>query len=71
MYAIRSYYATPPYNTHLENFKGKPEWQRIKAWDSKWKEYVHTDTIIPRDWPIKGDKFKKLLETLNARNNFV
>jgi len=57
---------TPPYNTHLENFKGKPEWQRIKAWDSKWKEYVHTDTIIPRDWPIKGDKFKKLLETLNA-----
>lgn len=57
---------TPPYDTHLENFKGKPEWQRIKAWDSKWKEYVHTDTIAPKEWPIKGDKFKKLLETLGA-----
>lgn len=56
----------PPYNTHLENFKGKPEWQRIKTWDSKWKEYVHTDTIAPKPWPIKGDKFKKLLETLTA-----
>lgn len=56
----------PPYNTHLENFKGKPEWQRIKAWDSKWKEYVHSDTIAPKPWPIKGDKFKKLLETLGA-----
>jgi len=56
----------PPYNTHLENFKGKPEWQRIKAWDSKWKEYVHTDTIAPKPWPIKGDKFKKLLECLLA-----
>lgn len=56
----------PPYNTHLENFKGKPEWQRIKAWDSKWKEYVHSDTLTPKSWPIKGDKFKKLLETLGA-----
>jgi len=56
----------PPYNMHLENFKGKPEWQRIKAWDSKWKEYVHTDTIAPKPWPIKGDKFKKLLECLGA-----
>jgi N-acetylglucosamine-6-sulfatase len=56
----------PPYNTHLENFKEKPEWQRIKAWDSKWKEYVHSDTIAPKPWPIKGDKFKKLLETLGA-----
>lgn len=57
---------TPPYDTHLENFKGKPEWQRIKAWDSKWKEYVASDTIVPKRWPIKGDKFKKLLECLGA-----
>jgi N-acetylglucosamine-6-sulfatase len=56
----------PPYNTHLENFKGKPEWQRIKAWDSDWQNYVHSDTITPKPWPIKGDKFKKLLETLTA-----
>ena len=57
---------TPPYDTHLENFKGKPEWQRIKAWDSKWKEYISTETIEPKPWPIKGDKFKKLLECLGA-----
>jgi N-acetylglucosamine-6-sulfatase len=56
----------PPYDTHLEDFKGKPEWQRIKAWDSKWKEYVHSDTIMPKKWPIKGDKFKTLLECLAA-----
>lgn len=57
---------TPPYDTHLENFEGKPEWQRIKAWDSKWRGYVSTDTIAPKDWPIKGYKFKKLLECLLA-----
>lgn len=56
----------PPYNTHLENFKGKPEWQRIKTWDSEWKKYIHTDTIAPKKWPIKGDKFKKQLECLAA-----
>jgi N-acetylglucosamine-6-sulfatase len=56
----------PPYNTHLENFKGKPEWQRIKSWDSEWKSYVHSDTITPKKWPIKGDKFKTLLECLLA-----
>ncbi|MFH6772925.1 sulfatase family protein [Gaetbulibacter aestuarii] len=62
---------TPPYDTHLENFAGKPEWQRIKAWDSKWKDYVHTDTIAPRPWPIKGYKFKKLLECLGAVDESV
>ena len=56
----------PPYNTHLDNFEGKPEWQRIKAWDSKWKEYVPSDTLEPKPWPVKGYKFKKLLECLNA-----
>tara|TARA_R110002072_G_scaffold1380_8_gene11646 strand:- start:776 stop:2275 length:1500 start_codon:yes stop_codon:yes gene_type:complete len=56
----------PPHNTHLENFEGKPEWQRIKSWDSNWKNYTHSDTIAPKKWPIKGDKFKKLLECLGA-----
>ena len=57
---------TPPYDTHLENFAGKPEWQRIKAWDSKWRSYVSSDTLAPKKWPIKGYKFKSLLETLLA-----
>jgi N-acetylglucosamine-6-sulfatase len=56
----------PPYNTHLENFAGKPEWQRIKTWDSNWKNYIPSDSIIPKKWPIKGDKFKTLLECLLA-----
>ena len=57
---------TPPYDTHLEDFRGKPEWQKIKSWDSNWKNYVSTETIEPKPWPIKGDKFKKLLKTLGA-----
>ena len=57
---------TPPYDTHLDNLAGKPEWQRIKTWDSKWKEYVTSDSIEPKPWPIKGYKFKKLLECLLA-----
>lgn len=56
----------PPHDMHLETFKGKPEWQRIKAWDSKWKSYVSSDTLAPKQWPIKGYKFKKLLECLLA-----
>lgn len=57
---------TPPFDTHLENYAGKPEWQRLKSWDSKWKDYVSSDSITPDKWPIKGYKFKKLLECLNA-----
>ena len=57
---------TPPFDTHLDDFKGKPEWQRIKKWDSNYKNYVKSDTITPKEWPVKGDKFKKLLECLVA-----
>ncbi len=56
----------PPYNTHLEDFANKPEWQRIKKWDSKWKQYVPSSRIEPKPWPIKGDKFTKQLECLLA-----
>lgn len=56
----------PPFDTHLEDFAGKPEWQRIKTWDAKWKEYVPSPTVQPKPWPIKGDKFKKQLECLLA-----
>lgn len=57
---------TPPYDTHLENYAGKPEWQRLKAWDHRWKEYEPSESLPPKDWPIKGYKFKKLLECLLA-----
>ncbi|MFT7197809.1 MAG: N-acetylglucosamine-6-sulfatase [Marinoscillum sp.] len=57
---------TPPYDTHLETFKGKPEWQRIKAYDSDWKSYEPVDELPVKDWPIKGDKFMQLLRCLKA-----
>ena len=56
----------PPYNTHLEDFSGKPEWQRLKTWDSEWKNYVPSKSITPQPWPVKGDKFTKQLECLLA-----
>ncbi|MEQ8548693.1 MAG: sulfatase [Cyclobacteriaceae bacterium] len=57
---------TPPYDTHLETFKDKPEWQRIKAYDSEWKSYKPVPELSQKEWPIKGDKFMKLLRCLKA-----
>lgn len=57
---------TPPYDTHLETFKGKPEWQRIKTYDTDWKNYQPVDSLPIKDWPIKGDKFMKLLQCLKS-----
>ena len=57
---------TPPYDTHLETFLGKPEWQRIKAYDSAWRSYQPIDELPVKDWPIKGDKFMKLLRCLKS-----
>jgi len=57
---------TPPYDTHLETFKGKPEWQRIKAYDSVWRSYQPIPELPVKEWPIKGGKFMKLLKCLKA-----
>lgn len=56
----------PPYNTHKETFEGKPEWQRIKAFDSKWKEYSPVDKLAEKPWGLKSDKYMRLLKTLAA-----
>ena len=44
---------TPPYDTHLETFVNKPEWQRVKAYDSAWKSlrwpcHRHRDGVFRR-----------------------
>ncbi|MFT6881492.1 MAG: N-acetylglucosamine-6-sulfatase [Cyclobacteriaceae bacterium] len=57
---------TPPYDTHLETFEDKPEWQRIKAYDSEWKSYIPISELPQKEWPIKGDKFMKLLRCIKA-----
>lgn len=57
---------TPPYDTHLETFKDKPEWQRIKAYDSDWESYEPVSELPVKEWPIKGDKFMKLLRCLKS-----
>ncbi|WP_158275673.1 sulfatase family protein [Marinilabilia rubra] len=54
----------PPFDMHKENFAGKPEWQRVKAYDSKWKDYQPVDSLPMKSWPIKEQKFKNLLKTL-------
>lgn len=56
----------PPYNMHRETFAGKPEWQRIKAYNSKWREYQPVDSLPMKSWPFKEEKFKDLLRTLIA-----
>lgn len=57
---------TPPYDTHMETFEGKPEWQRIKAYDSVWRSYQPIPALPQKEWPIKGGKFMKLLKCLKA-----
>ncbi|WP_430815663.1 sulfatase family protein [Carboxylicivirga sp. RSCT41] len=56
----------PPHGMLNETFASKPEWQRIKAADAKWKEYVPVDSLPVKNWPVKGDKFMRLLKTLKA-----
>ena len=56
----------PPFNTHEENFSGKPEWQRIKAFSSKHEKYQRVDSLPKKSWPIREEKTKKMLETLIA-----
>lgn len=56
----------PPYNTHKETFEGKPEWQRIKAFDTQWKDYKSVDKLPEKPWGSKSDKYMRLLKTLAA-----
>jgi len=65
---------TPPYDTHLETFAGKPEWQRIKAHDRfcHWSGCTGPDRYQPvaslpqMEWPIKETKLMSLLRCLKA-----
>lgn len=58
---------TPPYDTHKETFKGKPEWQRKKTFGFDWKKNLPIPSELPQvDWPINYDRNMDLLRCLSA-----
>lgn len=56
----------PPYGTASETFRGKPEWQRIKALGSRGKEYEPVDVLPEKEWDPKNPRYISLLECLLA-----
>ncbi len=58
----------PPYGTAAESFKNKPEWQRVKAYDYRWKEYKPVDELPVKAWDPKNPRYTSLLECLLAVN---
>jgi N-acetylglucosamine-6-sulfatase len=56
----------PPYGTAAETFAGKPEWQRIKAYDKKWEEYIPADSLPKKEWNPHNPKYLSLLECILA-----
>ena len=57
----------PPYNTHKETFKGKPEWQRKKTYGFDWKKNLPIPSELPeKDWPINYEKNMQLLRCIAA-----
>ena len=58
---------TPPYDTHKETFKGKPEWQRKKTYGFEWKKHLPIPSELPeQEWPINYDRNMQLLRCLVA-----
>ena len=50
---------TPPYDTHKETFKGKPEWLRRKTYGFKWNKNDKIPDELPEiTWPINKNKYK-------------
>jgi N-acetylglucosamine-6-sulfatase len=57
----------PPYDTHKETFKGKPEWQRKKTYGFDWKKNLPIPSELPElEWPINYDRSMDLLRCLAA-----
>ena len=57
----------PPYDTHKETFKGKPEWQRKKTYGFDWKKNLPIPSELPeKEWPINYEKNMQLLRCIAA-----
>ena len=62
----------PPFETHKENFKGKPQWQRRKTFGFKWNENDEIpETLKQKKWPIRKYKNMQLLRSLVAVDESV
>jgi N-acetylglucosamine-6-sulfatase len=61
----------PPYNTHLETFSGKPEWQRIKAYDINWRSYEAIDSLPAKEWDHKNSRYMTLLKCISGVDDSV
>jgi len=61
----------PPYDTHLETFAGKPEWQRIKAYNSNWRNYEPVDSLPVKEWDYQNPRFKNLLRSISGVDDSV
>ena len=58
---------TPPYDTHKETFKGKPQWQRKKTFGFDWKNNLPIALELPeKKWPINYNRNMNLLRCLAA-----
>ncbi len=58
---------TPPYDTHKETFKGKPEWQRKKTFGFDWVKNLPIPAELSQvDWPINYDNNMQLLRSILA-----
>lgn len=56
---------TPPFDTHKETFKGKPEWQRKKTYGFEWKKNLPIPAELPeQEWPINYERNMQLLRCL-------
>ena len=57
----------PPFDTHKENFVGKPYWQRKKTFGVKWKNHLPIPNKLKElKWPIRYQKNMSLLRSLAA-----
>ena len=57
----------PPHDTHLETFKGKPQWQRRKTYGFRHKKGEKIPTELPtQKWPIRQWKYMNMLRCLQA-----
>ena len=58
---------TPPFETHKETFKGKPQWQRKKTFGFDWKKNLPIPSELPeKQWPINYERNMDLLRCLVA-----
>jgi N-acetylglucosamine-6-sulfatase len=60
----------PPYNTYTENFKGKPQWQKVRS-NNKLDYDTKIDTLPRKTWDPLNKKYFSMLKTLNAVDESV